>query len=256
MAQPTRILFVAGEVSPFAQASSIADLTRTLAEQLQDAGDYDARIMMPCYGSISERKHNLHEVIRLSGTDIPMGDETEELTVKVASVPGVRLQVYFMDRDDYFNRKGIAVDEDGEPFDDNSRRALFFNRAVLEMILKLRWGPDVIHSFGWISSLIPLLRETEYAEEELVTNAKIVYTPDDLDPDAALTPEDATELGLELDDTDAPTLNEIGQRYADAAIVPPNLDAEGDADRFSDDEDERIDQLVALYDRMLSEVPA
>ncbi len=256
MAQSTRILFVSGEVDPFAQLSTIADLARSLPEQLQSAGDYEARIMMPCYGSISERKHSLHEVIRLSGTEVPMGDETEEVTVKVASVPGVRLQVYFMDHPDYFSRDGLTHDDDGVAFEDNPRRALFFDRAVIETIRKLRWGPVVMHSFGWISGLIPLLLATDYAGDELLGETKVAYTPDDLDPGVTFTPEMADTLGLTLSDVDAATLTELGIRHADATIFPPDIDPTGDAAQFSADADERIEQLVALYEQMLSEVPA
>jgi starch synthase len=255
MAQSKRILFVAGEVAPFAEVSSIAELARSLPEKLQEAGDYEARIMMPCYGSISEREHSLHEVIRLSGTDVPMGDETETVTVKVASVPGVRLQVYFMDHDGYFGRDGLAHDADGDAFEDNDRRALFFDRAVLETIRKLRWGPDVIHSFGWISGLVPLLLASEYTNDDVLSQSQIVYTPDTLDLDVPLSADFVESMNLSVEE-DGSTLSEIGQRHAGATIFPSDLAPTGDASQFSDDPDEHGEQLVDLYEQMLREVPA
>jgi len=254
MAQSKRILFVSGDVDPFTQASSIASLARSLPEQVQEAGDYEARIMMPCYGEISEREHSLHEVIRLSGTEIPMGDETEEVTVKVASVPGVRLQVYFMDQDEYFSRDGLFHDAEGIPFADNARRALFFNRAVLETIRTLRWGPDVIHSLGWISSLLPGLLTTEYAGDDILGDATTAYTPDGLDLDVSFSEDEAASLGLSAEFAGVP-LTDLGLQYADASIFPPDVSPTPDADQFGE-EDGQGEQAVELYEQMLGEVPA
>jgi starch synthase len=255
MAQSKRILFVSGDVEPFTQASSIASLARSLPEQVQRAGDYEARIMMPCYGEIDERKHSLHEVIRLSGTDIPMGEETEEVTVKVASVPGVRLQVYFMDHGDYFSREGLFHDEDGAPFADNARRALFFNRAVIETIRTLRWGPDVIHNLGWITSLLPALLATEYAGDDVLGDAKTVFTPDDLDLDVSFTDDEASSLGLSADAANVP-VTDLGLQHADASLFPADMTPTSGAEQFVEDEDARGEQAAELYEQMLSEVPA
>lgn len=256
MAQSRRILFVAGAVSPFADHTSTASLVRSLPEQLQKAGDFEARIMMPCYGNIDERKHNLHEVIRLSGTDVPMGSETETVTVKVASVPGVQLQVYFMDHDAYFDRDGHFSTSDGTPFDDNARRALFFNRAVLETIRKLRWGPALIHGFGWVSGFVPFLLDSTYANDDLLSKTKSVFTPDGKDPKTPLPSTFAEDLELPLDGQESSTLSEIGVHYADSSIFPPSRSPIDGAAQFQETADERIDQLVELYDQMLSEVPA
>jgi starch synthase len=255
MARPTRILFVAGEVSPYTDVSEISGLARALPEALQGEGDYDARLMMPRYGTISERKHNLHEVIRLSGTPVPMGDEEDEVTVKVATIPDVRLQVYFMDHEGYFGRDAVYSDDGGDAFDDNAQRAAFFNRAVIETVCKLRWGPEVIHAFGWISGLVPLLLATEYADEDLLAETKVVFTPDELDPHATLTADAADALGIDADDLPA-TLTALGTRFADVVINPPSLGAGETASAFSDDEDARGKQLADLYTQMLSEVPA
>src|SRR5690606_13465561 len=128
-------------------------------------------------GTISERRNRLHEVIRLSGAEIPMGEASETLKVKVASIPGIRLQVYFMDNRAYFKRKGVFSDKQGNEFEDNAERALFFARAALETIKNLGWNPDIVHAFGTMSGLVPLLLRTEYASEPLFAEARVVFTP-------------------------------------------------------------------------------
>ncbi|NBB74501.1 MAG: glycogen synthase [Bacteroidetes bacterium] len=256
MAKSKRILFIAGEVKPFAEVSEVADLARALPEQLQAAGNFEARITMPRYGTINERRNQLHEVIRLSGTDVPMGDTTETLTVKVASLPDIRLQVYFMDHDGYFGRSAVASDDDESAFDDNDARTLFFDRAVLETMRKLRWGPDVIHAFGWVSGLVPLLLSSEYAGDEHLGAAKVVYTPDDVDTTTTLSESFLAEHGLPTDDLDGATLAEAGEHHADAVIYPPSLAPTGGHPQFDADAEARAEQLVTLYDEMLSEVPA
>ena len=255
MAQSTRILFVGGEVVPFSETSTIATLMRALPDHLSNEGGFDARLMMPCYGNINERKHSLHEVIRLSGTDVPMGDVTETLTVKVASIPDTRLQVYFMDHDDHFGRNGVAHDGNGDTFSDNARRALFFNRAVLETLRTLRWGPDVIHAFGWIGGLLPLLLRTTFAEDDVLKDTKVVYTPDGQNLDTTLPASLIESAELSVDD-DAATLTDLGFRYANASIYPHGLTSTDGAPQFSEDAEERSQQALGLYDQMLSEVPA
>lgn len=256
MAQSRRVLFIAGEVTPFAKTSSLASLARTLPEQLQAEDDFEARVMMPCYGAIDEREHNLHEVIRLSGADVPMGSETETLTVKVASLPDVRLQVYFMDHDTYFRAPDAAADGEASSPADVLRRAVFFNRAALETIQTLRWGPDLIHSFGWMSGLVPFLLSSEYGEDELLSKAKSVYTPET----DTVTPELATNfaenLGLSLDGNAPESFLDAGAQFADVSIAPPETPAHDGIRQFHTEADERGQQLAALYNQMLDEVPA
>jgi starch synthase len=255
MAQSTRILFVGGEVVPFSDDSTIATLMRALPDHLSNEGGFDARLMMPCYGNIDERKHSLHEVIRLSGTDVPMGDITETLTVKVASIPDTRLQVYFMDHEDHFGRNGVAHDGNGDTFTDNARRALFFNRAVLETLRTLRWGPDVIHAFGWIGGLLPLLLSTTFAEDDVLKNTKVVYTPDGQDLGTTLPESLIQSAELAVDDETA-TLTDIGFQHANASIYPHGITPTDGAAQFSENADERGQQALGLYDQMLNEVPA
>ena len=255
MARSTRILFVAGEVAPFTEITEISGLTRALPEALQEEGDYDARLMMPRYGTISERKHKLHEVIRLSGTPVPMGEEDDEVTVKVASIPDTRVQVYFMDHEEYFGRDAVYRNDDGDAFEDNPRRAAFFNRAVIQTVCKLRWGPEVIHAFGWISGLVPLLLATEFVDQEILKDTKVVFTPDELEDQAIVTDDVAAALGLDVDDLPA-SLTKLAMRHADLVINPPSAGATDSASAFAEDEADRGVQLAELYTQMLSEVPA
>ncbi len=258
MAQPTRILFVTGEVEPFAKITETATLARQLPEQLQETGDYETRIMMPRYGTISERKNRLHEVIRLSGTNIPMGQVTETLKVKVASIPGIRLQVYFMDSVLFFKRKGLHTDKQGNLFDDNAERALFFCRSVIETLRKLMWKPDVIHAFGWISGLLPLLIQTEYAGEDLFENTKVIYTPDGINAEAHLSEDLADTMNLAVNgEATGLELSEVGLKYADALAFPPSVEPSmADAVHFSIEPAEMTEQALALYEMLLNEVPA
>ena len=261
MASSHRLLYVAEALVPFTEQSPLATLTRSLPEQVQKAGDFEVRIMMPCYGDINERKHSLHEVIRLSDTDVPMGADTESVSVKVASVPEVQLQVYFMDHADYFGRADHATDADGNAFEDNADRALFFGRSVLETLRELRWGPDLIHAFGGISGFLPSLLSTTYTDDDLLGATKSVYTPGGPAPQIDVDASFADAMNLPLDGHTGATLSEIGHAYADATIFPPKgtptngLQDEG-ASTFRDDAGPRADQAVTLYDQMLSEVPA
>lgn len=258
MATPKRILYIAGEVAPFARQSETADLVRTLSEHLQEHGNFEARITMPRYGSISERKNALHEVIRLSGTEISMGEETETLTVKVASIPGLRLQVYFMDNETYFGRKGIPTGTDEALYEDNAGRALFFARAVLQTIEKLRWAPDLVHAFGWMSGLAPALLRTEWAGSEVFSDTRVVYTPDALATGADLSADFAEAMHLDAATlSPGQTLADAGRAHADAVIYPPAMTPEtAGTEQFDADEAIRAEQAVALYERLLSEVPA
>lgn len=255
MSSSNRLLFVAGALTPFTEQSSLGTLTRSLPEQVQNVGDFEVRIMMPCYGDINERKHNLHEVIRLSDTDVPMGAETESVAVKVASVPDARLQVYFMDHDRYFRRNEETAAKNGDAAAATLNRALFFNRSVLETIRALRWGPDLIHSFGWISSFTPTLLATTFAEDDLLGATKSVFTPGGDAPGTPVRSAFAERMDLSLDGTTGSTLSDVGHAHADATILPPNQSADG-VPTFSDETAPRTDQAVSLYDQMLSEVPA
>ena len=250
-----RLLYVAGALEPFTQSSALAALTRSLPEHVQDAGDFEVRIMMPCYGAINERKHNLHEVIRLSDTSVPMGADTETVSVKVASVPDVQLQVYFMDHEHFFADGPTGTNDDGEAHANNAERAFFFNGAVMETLRKLRWGPDLIHAFGWIGGLLPSLLATTYADDDLFADAQAVFTPGLTMPGTTIGAPFAERVGLPLDGHTGGTLMDVGHQFADAVLFPPGHSAP-EAATFGEDHETRTDQAVTLYEQMLGEVPA
>lgn len=257
MANSNRILFVSGEVAPFTKKSNTGQLVRVLPQRTQEEGQYQVRIMMPRYGTISERRNRLHEVIRLSGTEITMGEKAETLKVKVASIPGIRLQVYFMDSPTYFKRKGIFAGKDGKLFADNAERALFFGRAVLETTRKLGWSPDVVHVFGWMSALVPMLLRTEYADDPIFENSKVIYTPETVAFDDSFSVERAAAVGFDASSEIVNTaFNELGAAHADLTIYPPFLAPEGGELQFSDDDNAMTQQALDYYDQMLNAVPA
>ncbi|MFO7314230.1 glycogen/starch synthase [Rhodothermus marinus] len=258
MAQPMRILFVSSEIVPYAQVTAVAELARLLPERLQESGLVEPRIMMPRYGIVSERRNRLHEVIRLSGTHVPIGKDRETLKVKVASIPGIRLQVYFMDNTRFFKRKGVYADKEGAEFPDNVSRALFFGRAVLETVRKLGWAPDIVHAFGSLAGLLPLLLSTEYAEDPLFERARRIYTPDGLTLKARLTAAVLEKLKLPGDERLIDrSLDEAGRALAEVVAYPATLQpAESDAVQFAAEPEAVVEQAVSLYEQLLSSVPA
>ena len=250
-----KVLFVAGEVAPFSKTTPAARLIREIPERLQELGDFEPRIMMPRYGTVSERRNRLHEVIRLSGSEIAVGDTTETLKVKVASIPGIRLQVYFMDNAHFFKRKGLHQDRKTEElFEDNPERALYFGRAALTTAENLGWSPDVVHASGWIAGLVPLLIKTEFAEHELFAKTKSVFTPDAAEVDVRLTAEQAAAYGLPADAADR-ELRELGAAYADAVAYGEGRPGDDGTD-LSGDPDEAAEKAAALYREIGDEVAA
>ena len=221
-----RVLFVAGEVAPFSDTTDTAALMRVLPEALQEHKEVEPRIMMPRYGVVSERRNRLHEVIRLSGDEIAAGDSSDTLKVKVASIPGIRLQVYFMDSATFFKRKGLHKERKTEKlFPDNPARALFFARAALSTAQKLGWNPDVVHAAGWISAFVPHVLQEEFNGDELFADARSVYTPDVVDGyTPELSAEEAETLGLPSD-WGGLSLRQIGLQTADAAAYAPGDEA-------------------------------
>ncbi len=170
-----KILYAAAEIAPFARMTHTADLLRFLPASLQDKG-FEIRILLPKYGTINDRRNRLHEVIRLSGIEVEVAGETESMKIKVASIPNAKLQVYFLDNDTYFKRKGMFTDPKTDTwYEDNARRVAFYNKGVLETVISLGWEPDIIHCHDWPAGLIPLLVRTLYRDEEIFRNTKIVY---------------------------------------------------------------------------------
>lgn len=176
MNQKLRILYVTTEIDPFLKVTTAADLIRLLPQKLQEKG-HEIRILMPKFGVINERRNRLHEVVRLSGINIRVGDEEKPLTIKVASIPNAKLQVYFLDNEDYFNRKSVLRDPDNNQFyEDNDERAIFFCKGVIETVKKLGWAPDIIHCHDWMTSFIPLYLKTHYMDDPMFKNTKVVFT--------------------------------------------------------------------------------
>ena len=168
-----RILYVSSEVIPYLPETEIASMSFEVPQMVNSKGG-QIRIFMPRYGNINERRHQLHEVIRLSGMNLVINDFDMPLIIKVASIPKERIQVYFIDNEEYFKRKATFTDEDGNLFADNDERAIFFAKGVVETVKKLNWAPDIIHVHGWLASLLPLYLKQFYASEPLFKQSKIV----------------------------------------------------------------------------------
>lgn len=175
MASKTKVLYVCQEMMPYLPESEMSAVCRNLPQVIQEQGN-EIRIFMPKFGCVNERRNQLHEVIRLSGMNIVIDDTDHQLIIKVASIPNVRVQVYFIDNDDYFTRKHILKDDNEDHFEDNDERSIFFARGVIETVNKLRWSPDIIHCHGWFSAIIAVYIKTLYANDPLFSESKIVLS--------------------------------------------------------------------------------
>ena len=176
MTKAKKILFVTQEMLPFVPESDMATMGRYLPQAVQEKSR-EIRSFMPKWGIINERRNQLHEVIRLSGINIVVDDTDHPLVIKVASIMAAKMQIYFIDNDDFFTGRKMAFDIEGEEYEDNAERAAFFARGVLETIKKLKWAPDIIHCLGWMSSFLPLYAKTAYAEEPSFRDCKVIFTP-------------------------------------------------------------------------------
>lgn len=170
-----RVLIIANELSPYTEFTDFAQILNKLAIKTFDSG-LEIRVIMPRFGVINERRHRLHEVVRLSGINVIIDKDDYPLIIKVASLPNARLQVYFMDNEDYFKRKAVFHDDQDNFFEDNAERMIFFCKSALETVKKFGWPPDVIHCHGWMTSLVPLFLKTAYKKEPVFNYSKVVYT--------------------------------------------------------------------------------
>lgn len=170
-----KVLFISQEITPYLPESKMSLIGRHLPQGIQERGK-EIRTFMPKFGCINERRNQLHEVIRLSGMNMIINDTDHPLIIKVASIQAARMQVYFIDNEDYFQRKQPLKDLEGNYFDDNDERTIFFARGVLETVKKLRWTPDIIHCHGWFTGLVPLFIKKAYNEDPLFANSKVVYS--------------------------------------------------------------------------------
>ena len=228
-----RILYVSSEVIPYLPETEIASMSFEAPQMVNSKGG-QIRIFMPRYGNINERRHQLHEVIRLSGMNLVINDFDMPLIIKVASIPKERIQVYFIDNEEYFKRKATFTDEDGNLFPDNDERAIFFAKGVVETVKKLNWSPDIIHVHGWLASLLPLYLKQYYASEPLFSQSKIVTSIYNQGYEGSLNKEMINKIAFDGIDTESiaelqdPTyenLMKVVVKNSDAAIVgSPDLE--------------------------------
>jgi starch synthase len=175
MSTKKRILFIASEMSPYLEMTEFSEVVNKLAIKSNDSG-FEIRCIMPRFGVINERRHRLHEVVRLSGINVSVDNDDYPLQIKVASLPNARLQVYFLDNEDLFKRKYIFTDENEKWYDDNGLRTIFFCKGALETVKKFGWPPDIIHCSGWMTGLVPLYLKTVYKKEPVFSHSKVVFS--------------------------------------------------------------------------------
>ena len=226
-----RILIVSQEVFPYISNGDLSESVLDLAKIIKKNKDAEVRLFMPRYGCVNERRHQLHEVIRLSGVNIVVNDIDQPLIVKVASIPQARLQVYFIDNDEYFQRKLILHNKEGDLIPDNDERMMFFCRGVLETLQMLGWSPSIIHCHGWFSSLLPLYLKTIYAQHSVFENTKVIssiYKPSfkgllnkELIEKIKFDGIDEELIKL-LKKPNAKNLNELSTQFSDGLILDKN----------------------------------
>ena len=237
-----RILYVSQHLVPFLPETPMSSISRHLPQGASDK-DREIRVFMPRFGKINERRHQLHEVIRLSGMNLNIDDVDHPLIIKVASIPTARMQVYFIDNDDLFKRKAVLYDSNDELFSDSDVRAIFFVRGVLETVRKLGWAPDIIHCHGWMANLLPLYLKNNYKEDPYFENSKIICSIYDEGFDGELDSRMAEKIVLDGISSDQagtiknPTFNNMN------AIAIENADAIIAASEDLDEE--TLDQINA-----------
>ncbi len=221
-----KILYISQEIFPYLPESEMSEISRYLPQGIQEKGR-EIRTFMPRYGCVNERRNQLHEVIRLSGMNLVINDTDHPLIIKVASIQAARMQVYFIDNEDYFQRKNVLTDDDGNEFPDNDERAVFFARGVLETVIKLRWAPDIIHCHGWLSSVVPLYIKKYYYNNPLFRKSKVVYSVYNDDFKNTLNPGFSEKLLLEgigkedvevIKDPTFVNVSKLGINFSDAVI--------------------------------------
>ena len=179
-----KVLFVTQEITPYVPETAMSLVGRYLPQAIQE-DSHEIRTFMPRWGNINERRNQLHEVIRLSGMNLIIDDTDHPLIIKVASIQAARMQVYFIDNDDYFTKRLMGFDEDGKEYEDNGERAVFYARGVLETVKKLRWCPEVVHCHGWVSAFAPIYIKKTFCDEPSFSESKIVFSVYDDDMEHA-----------------------------------------------------------------------
>ena len=266
-----KILYVCQEITPYLPESDMSVLCRALSQGMQERGN-EIRTFMPRYGLINERRNQLHEVIRLSGMNLIIDNNDHQLIIKVASIPSARVQIYFIDNEDYFHRKAMIRDENGAFFADNDERAIFFARGVLETVKKLRWSPDIVHCHGWFSSIVPVYLRNAFADDPVFKRTKIVLSVYDDAFEGELDPGFKSKIQGEgvgrkyLSHLDKPTYENLMKfviNYTDGVIFETPEPPEAIRDllvekkkRFLEYQDkstpEYLDQYQAFYNKVLA----
>ena len=202
----SKILYVCQEITPYLPETEGSRLCRALTQAMQEHGN-EIRTFMPRYGCINERRHQLHEVIRLSGMNLIIDDNDHQLIIKVASIPAARVQIYFIDNDE---------------------RAIFFARGVLETVKKLRWTPTVVHCHGWFSAVVPVYLKRVFADDPIFRDVKVVVSlygdgfPGELHPEfgAKIAGEGVKDKNLSILDTPSyENLCRFVMEYADGVVA-------------------------------------
>ena len=221
-----KILYISQEICPYMNQSSMGDLSGALPQIMQESGR-DIRIFLPRFGTVNERRHQLHEVIRLSGMNLIIDDFDHQLIIKVASIQQQRMQVYFIDNEEYFPRRQMFHDHDGNFMCNNDERMIFYCKGVIETVRKLGWSPDVIHCQGWFTSLVPMYIKKLYSEDPLFENTKVIYSVFDKGYKGKLSDTIIDKLlfeNLEVNDLsglknlNVNTLNKFAISYSDAVV--------------------------------------
>ena len=268
--EKSKILYVTQEINPFLIESEISNFVRKVAQGVHESNK-EITIFMPRFGVINERRHQLHEVIRLSGMNLIVNDYDHPLIIKVASIPQIRIQVYFIDNEEYFKKKFIFKGADGKYFKDNDERSMFFCRGVLETVKKLGWMPDIVHCHGWMTALMPVYLKSVYKNDPHFSNAKIIYTHYKHDEKLKF----SKDLPTKLDFDELPTselnlngladvnkLHEIGIQWSDAVSHgSPDIDESLlDLIKKTDksvleyhNEEQTVEAHQNFYDKVLSE---
>lgn len=225
--EKTKVLFISQEITPYLPETEMSIIGRYLPQRTQERGK-DIRAFMPRYGLVNERRNQLHEVIRLSGMNLIIDDTDHPLIIKVASIQSARMQVYFIDNEDYFHRKYVVNDENGNPFADNDERVIFYARGVIETVRKLRWAPDLVHCHGWITSLVPLYLKKAFNDDPLFADSKIIYSVYNDDFKGSLDKSFRTKLRIDgisnrdvstLEDPNYKNIISLALKMSDAVII-------------------------------------
>jgi starch synthase len=268
-----KVLFISQEITPYLDETPLSILSRKLPQGIQERGK-EIRVFMPKFGLINERRNQLHEVIRLSGMNLIIDDNDHPLIIKVASIQSARMQVYFIDNEEYFHRKHMLHDKKDTFFADNDERSIFFCRGVLETVKKLGWAPDIVHCHGWFTSLVPLYLKKAFKEDPMYANSKIVFSVYDNDFSESLSKDYSKKLMLEgVSDDDVEllknpnfvNLNKSAISLSDAVIIGSEK-VNPEIEKYIKDlnkpmlpyqtPETYIDAYSAFYDEVLEMVPA